>query len=275
MTEKQSILNKIKMLSIFLGQKLKDLWLRFYHSSFMQKLKEILAWENFGPKLKQAKEVIVQFTKEQPKTAAFIYVCIFSAFSIRFLDKAFALATLKNNSEGIWHAIETFNPSGWWFLILIFLWLVYMAIAGLSLTTDAFEKNLVKARMILFILLSLSLSSLVTILLNIFVGRYTPEFMESMHLYGFSAFRFRLSESSFPSFGVQSIWAVMLAVGFYMPRFKKLFIAIASIASLSLIFTAKCFISDAVMGAYIGIMMYHAAHWMFAENRENRPLITR
>jgi membrane-associated phospholipid phosphatase len=149
-----------------------------------------------------------------------------------------------------------------------------MATAGLSLTTEVFEKNLIKARAVLFILLTLSISSLTTLILNILVGRYTPEFLDSMNLYGFSALRFRVSETSFPSFDVQSAWAVAMATGSCLPRFKRLFCFIAGIITLSVVLTAQCFISDAVMGTYIGIIMYYAASWIVSENRENIPLIS-
>lgn len=63
-----------------------------------------------------------------------------------------------------------------------------MAVAGLSLTTEVFEKNLQKAHAVLFILLTLSLSSVVTLVINILAGRYTPEFLDTMRLYGFRPF---------------------------------------------------------------------------------------
>ena len=149
-----------------------------------------------------------------------------------------------------------------------------MAIAGLSLTTDVFEKNLTKARAVLFILLTLSLSSLTTLFLNILIGRYTPEFLDTMSLSGFSAMRFRVSETSFPCFEVQSAWAVALATGLYFPRYKRWFYCIAGLITLSAVLAAHCFISDAVMGTYIGIIMYYAALWIISEKRGNFPLIS-
>lgn len=240
----------------------------------MRKTIEILKWDNLRPRLIRAKEIIVVFTKEQPKTAAFIYVCLFCAFSINFLDKPFALSCLNDEKEGFFYYLAEINPSGWWFLILIALWLVYMAVAGLSLTTEVFEKNLQKAHAVLFVLLTLSLSSLVTLVINILAGRYTPEFLDTMHLYGFSAFRFRVTETSFPSFGVQSLWAVIMASAYFLPQIRKLLYALAGLMTLSVVFTAQCFLSDAVMGAFIGIMMYYAAQWIVSENRDNIPLIS-
>ena len=149
-----------------------------------------------------------------------------------------------------------------------------MAVAGLSLTTEAFEKNMIKARAVLFVLLTLSLSSLTSLLLNILTGRYIPSFLDSMNLYGFSAMRFRVSETSFPSFDAQSIWAVAVAAGIYLSRFRKAFYVFAGLVTLGLVLTARCFISDAVMGTYIGIIMCYAAAWIVSENRENFPLIS-
>lgn len=275
MLSKNDISEKFKAFFTTAAAKIKDFFSRAAASPALKNLAESLKWRNLYPRLKKTAGIIIVFTKEQPKTAAFIYVCIFCAFSINFLDKPFALEQLDGADGGILQTISEYNPSGWWFVILIFLWLVYMAVAGLSLTTEAFEKNLIKARHIAFVLLTLSISSLVTLFLNILVGRYTPENLDTMHLYGFSAFRFRLSETSFPSFGIQSIWAVAMAAGSLVPLWaKRLFLGIAAIVTLSLILTAGCFISDAVMGTYIGIMMYYVARWIVSENRENIPLIT-
>lgn len=274
MVVKTNISERIKAVAAASFQKAKDFFSRLSRRPAVRKTIEILKWDNLRPRLIRAKEIIVVFTKEQPKTAAFIYVCLFCAFSINFLDKPFALSCLNDEKEGFFYYLAEINPSGWWFLILIALWLVYMAVAGLSLTTEVFEKNLQKAHAVLFVLLTLSLSSLVTLVINILAGRYTPEFLDTMHLYGFSAFRFRVTETSFPSFGVQSLWAVIMASAYFLPQIRKLLYALAGLMTLSVVFTAQCFLSDAVMGAFIGIMMYYAAQWIVSENRDNIPLIS-
>lgn len=244
-------------------------------SERLARLKTALKPENLRPKAIKARDFIVKFTKEQPRTAGFIYVCLFCAFFITFLDEPIARARLAHRAESAWTTVAALNPSGWWFPILIAVGLAYTIAAGLSLTTEAFERNILKTKNILFILLTLSMSSLLTVFFNILVGRYTPEFLETMHLYGFASFRFRLTETSFPSFGVQSIWAVALAAGGYCPNFKKTFIGVAAVMTAAYPIAADCFVSDAVMGAYIGILMHSAALWVVSEDRENTPLFTR
>ena len=159
-------------------------------------------------------------------------------------------------------------------IFLAALWLFYMAVAGLSLTTDVFERNLVKARRVLFVSMTLGLSSAFTLIANILTGRYTPEFLETMHLYGFSALRFNVVETSVPDFGVQSLWAVAAAAASFSPKFAKAFLAAAAVMTVAVVFAAKCFISDAVTGAYVGVIAYYAAAWIKSENRENTPLIS-
>lgn len=265
MAKKTDYFEKTKTFLNIRAQKIRPVLNRLFQALKEQKLKE---------RFLSVKEMIVSFTVKQPKTAAFIYVCLFCSFSIGCLDKPFAASRLIAPADGFWHYVAELNPAGWWFLIFMLLWLIYMAVAGLSLTTDVFEKNLIKARAVLFILLALSLSSFVTLFLNILTGRYPPEFLDTMNLYGFSAMRFRVSETSFPSFDVQSIWIVAMAAGSYLPRVKRWFFLIAGIITLSQILTAACFISDAVMGTYIGIIMYYATKWIVSENRENSPLIS-
>lgn len=248
---------------------------QMWQSEYAETIRNGLKPENLRPKLEKARDFIVKFTKEQPRTASFIYVSLFCVMSISFFDLPVARACLAKNANSLWSNIAAVNPSGWWFLILIAVGLGYTVAAGLSLTTDAFECNLDKAKKTLFVLLSLSLSSLFTVFFNILIGRYTPEFLETMHLYGFSSFRFRLTETSFPSFGVQSAWAVALAAGWCCSRFKKAFYAAAGVVTLALPLSGACFISDAVMGTYVAVIMYSAARWIVSENRENTPLFTR
>ena len=274
MAENINYSQRIKACLANVFQRIQPLFDKIKDSPAFQKIITFFKWQNLRPRLIRAKEILVVFTKEQPKTAAFIYVCLFCAFSIGWLDEPCALTALKTSEKNLLSLLAQINPSGWWFFILIALWLIYMASAGLSLTTEVFEKHLMKARAVLFILLTLSLSSVVTLFLNVLTGRYTPEFLETMSISGFSALRFRVSETSFPSFDVQSAWAVAMASAVYLPRFKRWLFGGASVISIALVATAHCFISDAVMGAYIGIMMYFVAKWIVSEDRENFPLIS-
>ena len=59
-----------------------------------------------------------------------------------------------------------------------------------------------------------------------------------------------------------------------MPKTAKIFFIAAFIMTVAVVFAAKCFISDAAMGAYIGVVAYYAAVWIKSENRENTPLIS-
>lgn len=244
------------------------------HSQAAQDFVAFFKRENLRSRFLQAKKIVVDFTKEQPKTALFIGVCLFCSFSIAFLDEPFAMNRLTASDRSFFACIVKLNPSGWWFLFLTVLWLIYMAVAGLSLTTEAFEKNLIKARAVLFVLLALAVSSFTTLFLNILTGRYSPEFLDTMNLSGFSALRFRVSETSFPSFEVQSAWVVAVAAGSRMPRFKRWLCCFAGIITLSVVLAAECFISDAVMGIYVGVMMYYVAAWIISEKRENTPLLS-
>ena len=76
-----------------------------------------------APGFNVLKERIAFYTKTEPQTAAFVYVCLFCAFSIEFLDKTLALFFLKHSFFKIFRAVAAVNPSGWWFVILGALWL--------------------------------------------------------------------------------------------------------------------------------------------------------
>ena len=274
MVDKSEILNKIKSF----GKNVRDKAQEFYRKNISCDAFGKICAPSVREKAKtyavKVYSVLKTFTKEQPKTAVFIYTCIFCALSVRFFDEPLAVSRLDADTNAFFKTLAFFNPSGWWFFILLFLWLTYMAAGGLSLTTEAFEKNLAKAKAVAFIFLTLLASSAVTFVLNILIGRYTPEMLDSMNLYGFSAFRMRVTETSFPSFGTQSIWAVAVAAATFVPKISKVLYALAVLVTLSLVATAECYLSDAVMGAYIGISMLSVSRWIVSENRENTPLIS-
>lgn len=274
MTDKSDLLNKTKIFCRNAREKAKSLASKVSASEKFKTAASYLSWQKVKPYLEKIWLLLKNFTTQQPKTAIFIYVCLFCAFSISFIDEPLAIARMETESNPFFKYLSAFNPAGWWFLILVFLWLTYMAAGGLSLTTDAFEKNLQKAKAVAFIFLTLLVSSAATFVLNIIIGRYTPEMLDSMHLYGFSAFRMRVTETSFPSFGAQSIWAVAVAAASFVPKFAKALYALACLVTISLVLTAQCYLSDAVMGTYVGIMMFFVAKWIVSENRENTPLIS-
>ncbi|HBO59249.1 MAG TPA: hypothetical protein DD624_05005 [Alphaproteobacteria bacterium] len=271
----KELLTTAKLKTVRAVRAVADITRRAWQSERAQEIRNGLRPENLRPKVMKTRDFIVKFTREQPRTAGFIYVSLFCVLSISFFDLPVAKACLAKNADGVWANIAAINPSGWWFLILAAVGLGYMVAAGLSLTTEAFERSLDKAKKTLFVLLALSMSSLFTVFFNILIGRYTPEFLETMHVYGFASFRFRLTETSFPSFGVQSAWAVALAAGWCCSRFKRLFYAFAALVTMALPLAGVCFVSDAVMGAYVAVIMYSAARWIVSENRENSPLFTR
>ena len=53
---------------------------RIRNSETMRKIIGFCKWENLRPRLIQAKEAVILFTKEQPKTAAFICVPVLRLF---------------------------------------------------------------------------------------------------------------------------------------------------------------------------------------------------
>ena len=223
------------------------------------------------PFLKTCKERVLYFSKHDPQTTAFVFVCLFCAFSIEFLDKAFALFFLKHEFFDLFRAVATINPAGWWFIILGALWLIATIYAGYCAKPEIFRELSQKAYCVVFVLMTLTISSVITIFLNILAGRYDTQALLKDGLYGFSSLS---SGVSFPSWGAQTIFAVLLASGELYPHLKKRLTQIAFAVCICLILSGRYFISDVVLGAYVGIMGFFIARWLVSETRENEKLLT-
>lgn len=226
---------------------------------------------NAAPFCKKLSERVFYFAKHDPQTTTFVFVCLSCAFAIEFLDKAFALFFLKHEFFDIFRAVAILNPSGWWFVILGALWLIATMYAGYSSEPEIFKKLSKKAYYIVFVLMTLTISTVMTVFLNILAGRYGTDALLKEGLYGFSSLS---SGVSFPSWGAQSICAVMLAAGELYPHLRRRFAYIAGGVCLCLMLSGRYFISDVILGAYIGVMAFFIACWLVSETRENEKLLT-
>lgn len=205
--------------------------------------------ENYQKQYQHLKQVLVQWTKETPKTAAFIYCCILAGLSVLIFDNHTVHQTAQSK---VLNLIIDINPSGYWFLILGMAWLYMMMKAGSAINERGFNFYVAQSKKIAFMGLSLILTGVVVGILAL------------------------LTRKMFPSFSVASIWSMALSCYFCYPRTKKPFFVFAGIVSLALPLNHECMVSAAIMGTYFGIVMAYATRWLVNENHENSaPLIAR
>ncbi|MCQ2913874.1 MAG: phosphatase PAP2 family protein [Alphaproteobacteria bacterium] len=216
---------------------------------------------------------LIRISKEQPRTALLVYVLLLSAFFAAFIDVPFANYRLHTKSTFLWTSLASINPGCWTILILALIWLGLMMLAGSSITSTKFEFYASSVKIINYIGFSVLFCTVFCAILKFIVGRYSPEIAEQSSKS--SGFTLNFAKTSCPSYGVASIFVLAFTLKEFFNKYNLYLLCGASIISLSLLLVAKCYISDAILGAYIGYLSSRATKWFFDQNKENFPIFTR
>ena len=107
------------------------------------------------------------------------------------------------------------------------------------------------------LLLSVVVPGLCCNVLKMILGRSRPDLLFSQDLYGFYFFHFDLSAEyySFPSGHATTIAGVAMACYLLWRRFPLLIVGVATLVILSRVILSEHFLSDIMMGAYLGSIM--------------------
>lgn len=121
-------------------------------------------------------------------------------------------------------------------------------------------------RKTLFVLSSILFSGLLLNIVKTMIGRLRPQYFLSDNLYGFQPFNFNFGMNSFPSGHSQTIWAVMVSLAILYPRFSLPFIFCATVVAASRVLIGAHFVSDVIMGSYMGMILTLYLYTRFIRN---------
>jgi membrane-associated phospholipid phosphatase len=200
---------------------------------------------------------------------SFVAVSIFCILSYFFLDRPLAL-WINRNVNATWSSFffvvtHLGRAEVWFGLAGLFLLIGYgLKFRARSLrqsgqTTDnlsSLEEN-GKAifRAGLFLLAALIGAGIAVNVIKLIVGRYRPLYFVSNNIYGFKPFDITFVLNSFPSGHAQAIFTAMTSLFLLYPRYVLPYGLVALLVFLSRPFLGVHFLSDVVMGAYIGIVI--------------------
>jgi lipid A 4'-phosphatase len=111
----------------------------------------------------------------------------------------------------------------------------------------------------LYLFAATAVAGLAGILLKILFGRARPGVFLSSGDAGFHWLSLTAKFMSFPSGHANTITAMMVGLGFILPRFRVAFLAVALAVLVTRVAEYQHFVSDVVFGAWIG---FAAAVWM-------------
>jgi len=178
-------------------------------------------------------------------TIIWIILAILSYF---FADKAIAVFIYQLNNPLLLHSGQLITHFGVATYYIIFSLLVFF------ITKFIWKKPKI-ATIALFLLLAVVISGITCDIIKFIVSRARPIELFQHNLYGFYFFHFKYNMWSFPSGHATVIASLMMGLSLLWPKFWPGFMLIMLIVGLSRVVITAHFLSDVMMGWYLGTVM--------------------
>ncbi|MEQ9170034.1 MAG: phosphatase PAP2 family protein [Rhodospirillales bacterium] len=107
----------------------------------------------------------------------------------------------------------------------------------------------------LFVIFSIASAGVLVNLLKFVIGRMRPRELLENGLYGFVPFNTDFGMNSYPSGHSQMVWSLAVSLFLIFPRLWPLLFTFAAAVAASRFLASVHFVSDVVMGSYIGAVV--------------------
>jgi len=199
---------------------------------------------------------------------AFAWVSLACLVAVVWIDRPLALS-LKARVEGDWKgfwAIVTSVGLGWLWYLLALVMLIRCGLGMMAaIMEEAWTRWRNEARVWIVFLAALAGSGLLVTVIKHFVGRLRPVWLFREDLYTVAPLSFQSAANSFPSGHSQTILVVMVMLAIMYPRHWPTWFGLAVLVAVSRLFLTVHYLSDVMMGSYIGIAAaILAARWAAA-----------
>ena len=173
---------------------------------------------------------------------------VVAIISYYFFDRAVAVFIHHLNNATLTEIARSFSFFGYGFTMLLIL-------AVLALLAWLLQRSSM-AKCLTFAVAAIAANGIICDIIKFIVNRSRPFelFWQHKPLYGFYFFHYPLHMNSFPSGHATVITSAMMALSLAWPRWWKLFMTFALLVSLSRLLVLKHFISDIMVGMYLGAM---------------------
>lgn len=200
--------------------------------------------------------------------ASLVVVALACLAAIANIDKPVALFVhdwLDEDARTVFHLTSKIGEGYVWYGAGVAALLA--AVLGRSLcrlaATEALWWRIQRAA--LFFLSAHLLASALVPVIKVLFGRKRPRFLFNQDFYGFAPFTFRFGEVCFPSGHTQTIVTALVALAFILPD-RRVVLPMAGLALLvgaSRILVGAHYVSDVLMGAYVGAAAAVLVHRLF------------
>ncbi len=210
---------------------------------------------------------LAAFNRRWPLAAAGLWCLLAAALSYLLFDRLVALWFKQHlpgsNWEGFFKIVTTLGLGGVWLIPPPLLWLACRWQKTRAAYGDAAARWRRWSDSLLYFFLTVALSGLFVDAVKVVVGRYRPRALFEQGLYGFHPFSTHWAINSFPSGHSQTIFAAMTALAILLPRYGRAWMLLAALVAFSRVATSVHYLSDVIMGSYIGISAAILTHRAF------------
>lgn len=185
-------------------------------------------------------------------------VAVFCALSAVFFDRPVALffkAHVDGLVQSFFKAVTHLGEAQYYLVSSGVLTLILVALSFRAAAPQARDRWRRLAWSPGFMFLSMAISGLIGNALKVSMGRLRPRYFLDENLYGVSPFNHVWGMNSFPSGHSQAAFAAMTSLMVLFPRYAALWLSIAVLVAASRVVTTVHWLSDAVAGSYLGIIV--------------------
>ena len=183
--------------------------------------------------------------------ASFAAVLLLIILSYFFLDIPLTLYCkgLNKSILDFFGIVTEFGISTWYLVGSFALFLFYRF----------FQRRPIYAHRALFLFSSIAFSGIIANIIKVIIGRYRPEMFFEKGLYGINFLNFSFSNfshglTSFPSGHTATTFSLAWALSLFFPRTRIPLFCFAVMVGASRVIITSHYLSDALGGAYVGIM---------------------
>lgn len=215
------------------------------------------AWAGLAP-LRRLAAAQAARTRAWPLTWGTVYVVLFCLLSIWAIDRPLALLLKRSvggDVQGFFRVVTHLGEAQLYLIPAGLLWVGLMVAAMRGKAEAARERWRRLSFTPAFLFLSIALSGLVSNAIKISLGRMRPRYLFESGAYGFEPFNTQWAMNSFPSGHSQAAFAAMTALMVIFPRYDVFWVAIAVLVAMSRVVITVHYLSDAVAGSYLAVMV--------------------
>ena len=178
--------------------------------------------------------------------ASFAAVLLLIVLSYFFIDIPVTLYCkgLNRSIVDFFGIVTEFGISTWYLVGSFALFLFYRF----------FRRRPIYAHRALFLFSSIAFSGIIANITKVLIGRYRPEMFFEKGLYGINFFSFSHGLTSFPSGHAATTFSLAWALSLFFPRARIPLLCFAVMVGASRVIITSHYLSDALGGAYVGIM---------------------